>query len=598
MTTLVWTLSRPVIIKIDSKIKELTGCSHRTSDQHEIKQSRTSAISRNDEDMKKIEKFCTSRFLLDLKSMSVLSADLKNVATGMIAPPKVSVHEARQVGRKILQSMEKKSPTMVTLRKKDVAVQMPSKAFSDPVANSAVESDLIIQKLVSVCAASEIEEAFSYDLAHVSPTLFLDDGSLRPGNKADLGNLIKATLVHGAIPKEMETIVDGGLLFYTVVWEMGKTYGQILNRYVAYVKSHFPANESVHIIFDGYLTHSTKDMAHKHRNPVESLDIEFNEETILDCKRELLLSNPRNKQRFINLLAKYLRIAHYNVQLENSDADTSFVKKALELSEESHVCVVSDDTDVLILMIHHMKQPQNCVYIRQSGVYFDIIGLRRSLGKTAESLLLYHALTGCDTTSGLFGFGKVRLFKSKLLEKLPSLAGEFYVRQEGSDRVVEAGLKIISMIYSKSSDNSLDALRYNIFSSLTDEKKVGVSRKTDFRRLPPTTAAAKFHILRVYHQVQEWLFVQLNPEIYGWKLVNGKHVPIYTDKPIAPEGLIRKVTCSCKSGCGSDRCGCYKLRIPCNNLCKCTDDCMNNDQDLNNDEDSHQDHEEETTEDN
>ena len=74
---------------------------------------------------------------------------------------------------------------------------------------------------------------------------------------------------------------------------MGKTYGQILERYVAYVKSHFPANESVHIIFDGYLTHSTKDMGHKHRNPIESLDIEFDEDTILDCKRELLLSVPR-----------------------------------------------------------------------------------------------------------------------------------------------------------------------------------------------------------------------------------------------------------------------------------------------------------------
>ena len=90
-------------------------------------------------------------------------------------------------------------------------------------------------------------------------------------------------------------------------------------------------------------------MAHKHRNPAESLDIEFDEDTILDCKRELLLSNSKNKKRFINLLAKYLRNGHYNVLIESSYADTSFVKKALELSEESHGCVVSDDTDELTL---------------------------------------------------------------------------------------------------------------------------------------------------------------------------------------------------------------------------------------------------------
>ena len=71
-------------MKIDDKLKELTGCNYVTSDQHEIKQVRTSAVSRNDEDMKKIENFCTSRFLLDLKSMEVMSRDLKNIARNPI----------------------------------------------------------------------------------------------------------------------------------------------------------------------------------------------------------------------------------------------------------------------------------------------------------------------------------------------------------------------------------------------------------------------------------------------------------------------------------------------------------------------------------
>ena len=72
------------------------------------------------------------------------------------------------------------APAAMTMKRKDVAVQMPTKPCADPISSTAVESDVTIQKLVSVCAPSDIEDAFRYDLAHVSPSLFLDDGNLRP----------------------------------------------------------------------------------------------------------------------------------------------------------------------------------------------------------------------------------------------------------------------------------------------------------------------------------------------------------------------------------------------------------------------------------
>ena len=68
----------------------------------------------------------------------------------------------------------------MTLKRKDDAVQMPTKPCPDPISSAAVESDVIIQKLLSVCAPSDIKDAFRYDLAHVSPSLLLDDGNLRP----------------------------------------------------------------------------------------------------------------------------------------------------------------------------------------------------------------------------------------------------------------------------------------------------------------------------------------------------------------------------------------------------------------------------------
>ena len=74
--------------------------------------------------------------------------------------------------------------------------------------------------------------------------------------------------------------------------------------------------------------------------------------------------------------------------------------------------------------------------IKQPGNVIDIITIRliNFLGKTVGSLLLCHALSGCGTTTGFFGFGKVRLLNEDVreLEKMYTVAGEFYVRTGNS----------------------------------------------------------------------------------------------------------------------------------------------------------------------
>ena len=37
-----------------------------------------------------------------------------------------------------------------------------------------------------------------------------------------------------------------------------------------------------------------------------------------------------------------------------ADADSYFVQQAMELSESSHVCVVAEDTDILIMILEKM----------------------------------------------------------------------------------------------------------------------------------------------------------------------------------------------------------------------------------------------------
>lgn len=52
-------------------------------------------------------------------------------------------------------------------------------------------------------------------------------------------------------------------------------------------------------------------------------------------------------------------------------------------------------------------------------------------------------------------------------------------------------------------------------------------------KLPPTERAAWFHSLRVYLQVTQWktlMETQMNALEWGWKLEDGKMVPVMTDQ--------------------------------------------------------------------
>ena len=76
--------------------------------------------------MRKFEEFCVARYLLNVGSMAVLSTELKNVASGLIAPGNVSIYKAEDIGKKIFGFMEGLRPLTLTLKKTDRFVQIPT----------------------------------------------------------------------------------------------------------------------------------------------------------------------------------------------------------------------------------------------------------------------------------------------------------------------------------------------------------------------------------------------------------------------------------------------------------------------------------------
>jgi len=87
--------------------------------------------------------------------------------------------------------------------------------------------------------------------------------------------------------------------------------------------------------------------------------------------------------------------------------------------------------------------------------------------------------------------------------------------------------------------------------------------------LPSTTDSARQHYFRVYGQIQEWLGNDLAPSEWGWKLVNGKFLPLLMGKQLGPSYLLKYVHCGCKEdGCKANSCSCRSIGLPCTLTCK------------------------------
>ena len=154
-------------------------------------------------------------------------------------------------------------------------------------------------------------------------------------------------------------------------------------------------------------------------------------------------------------------------------------------------------------------------------------------------------------------------------------AAQVFLQEVSMETVQSAGEKVLVMMYGGNRSESLDAPRCRLFCS-----KVAVGTTfVQVHTLPPTIVAARFHSLRVYLQVQEWLgnCQIVEPKQCGWRLERDRLVPVTTDIPAAPSDLLKVIHCSCKSNCDSKRCSCRKYGLDCTSCCEeyCGVSCSN-----------------------
>ena len=85
---------------------------------------------------------------------------------------------------------------------------------------------------------------------------------------------------------------------------------------------------------------------------------------LLQMTKEEFLSNTENKQRFIYMLGARLEANECEVHNAKGDADLLVVEVAVACADRTETVVISDDTDILCLLVHHTGKARHNIWFQ------------------------------------------------------------------------------------------------------------------------------------------------------------------------------------------------------------------------------------------
>ena len=409
----------------------------------------------------------------------VSDSNLRNISTGVTASDsdKITCDVAEEVGAAIQTSMDNHQFSEIVLKKCDqvrtLAVLQKTHTGSkqDVIANS---SALFHRLIVLIERSSDVQNYFMYEMTPV-PTSIFRNGYMRKPNKAALARCLTADLSLSVMPDRVCYVVDGGTLLRKVKWLKGITYGDVVQQYVDYVIRRY--GHGAHVVFDGYAGGpSVKDHEHQRRaSKVKAVspDVSLNATTPVVCEQESFLANDNNKDKLIKLLMLSLRTCGINTIQSSGDADVDIASTALTLasSQEHAIAVVADDTDILVLLVHHFHQSMSDIFFvarskrLSENSDISIRSVCQKLGhEVCQQLLVIHAVGGCDTTSALYGIGKATVFRRiTAVRANKHLVHTMQNENANKDEVIAAGLSLMVRVYGGKPADKLNKMRHEVY---------------------------------------------------------------------------------------------------------------------------------------
>ena len=187
-------------------------------------------------------------------------------------------------------------------------------------------------------------------------------------------------------------------------------------------------------------------------------------------------------------------------------ADQQFQTKGVQ----GCIIVQSPDTDVLVLAVHYFSQMLSTkeMWIKTGTVtntadkrrYIPVHAISKACSPTFCKILpAVHALTGCDSTSAMFGIGKKTVFKI-VMENPERFSDLVYLEGQDTAAAVTAARSLTLTLYDPKRRSSNDAKDLNQL-----RVKLASRKNASLIKLPPREASFLQHVKRASWQTKIWL---------------------------------------------------------------------------------------------
>ena len=572
-----------------------------------------SKIKRDEEDVKKLMQSFDKSKVFRNQTESLINIFSGDVATSDIAQ---SLHDVQMTGKEAHKEfvqnrlIDKKTSFHATMTK--VKVKTFSSLYSVKVKTEKqkttmmkADRELFRRLLVSSESGREVnlECVLESELSPVPLSLATTDGNLRLANKSQLGQILVKDVVKSTIPSSTLktcTIIDG----MSLVQAIGKPkdsdkFGDLADVFTTSVCTHLSGScTRVDVVLDQYKEASIKSnsraMRTKGIKPIRRLV--DSREVKLPCNWKGFMALDDNKKNLAEFLSNELLKVETKEHCEivvsggfsdikrvgttstinthgpslsstQEEADTRIILHVVEAAGSGfeRIIICANDTDVLVLLAASVPDlPSQEVWMRsgtcQKRKFIPVhsIDLQRDIQKT---LIPFHALTGCDTTSQFSSkVSAWKVFSTGNNASLLTGLGENHLPSPETLANVEAF--VCKLYVPSTSVRSIQQLRLSQFRS----------SKKSLENLPPTQDALLHHIRRAHFQALVWHQACVadpllpSPLVCGWMDSNSILKPVLMTQSAAPSQYRKLTSCGCTpSGqqCRTRQCSCTKAKLRC-----------------------------------
>ena len=358
--------------------------------------------------------------------------------------------------------------------------------------------------------------------------------------------------------------------------------------------------DKVHVIFDRYdLPNSLKESTRQFRQGSNRpMVYQISDEAVIEkiTLKQLLGSNVNKESLSIYFASHILecnkdssktyvvtskhecksnKLSVEHLTSTQEEADTRVLLHAIDVTETgaTSLSIQNPDTDVLVLAL--WKFTSLC---DQTSVVVGTGAKRRSilllpLYKTLGDLLVaalpgFHAFTGCDQTSTIYGKSKVACWNA-LMKEDEQVSKAF--ANVGSSAQVRDDVKKMLELYMchlsvpSTHVTTVKEMRWFLFS-----KKQHADEK-----LPPTKAALEQMIKRANYVALVWKECGTScpdipaPTSHGWIHDGDRLQAVPTTLLPAPRAVLELIKCGCRGSCITMSCSCKKHNLKCNDMFGC-----------------------------